>query len=162
MNINKTAINHFTIRLGSFILLCCLLLTGRQTFAQSKMDEQQKTFKTFYEQSLQKHGIVGSSFMFIHDNKVVDRQFYGTANLEKKQPVDENTIYHWASITKTFTGIAIMQLRDRGLLKLDDPIIKYLPELRAVHNPYGDMSEITLARFSVVQKMTLLIPIKLR
>jgi len=58
--------------------------------------------------------------------------------------VDENTIYHWASITKTFTGIAIMQLRDRGRLKLDDPILKYLPELRAVHNPYGDMSEVTL------------------
>jgi CubicO group peptidase (beta-lactamase class C family) len=103
-----------------------------------------KDFKTFYEQSLKKNGIVGSSFMLIHDNKIIDREFYGTANIEKKQMVDENTIYHWASITKTFTGIAIMQLRDRGLLKLDDPIIKYLPELRGVHNPYGDMSEITL------------------
>ena len=37
-----------------------------------------------------------------------------------------------------------MQLRDRGLLKLDDPVIKYLPELRAVHDPYGDLSEITI------------------
>ena len=59
-------------------------------------------------------------------------------------PVDEETIYHWASITKTFTGIAVMQLRDRGLLKLDDPVVKYLPELRAAHNPFGDMSEITI------------------
>jgi CubicO group peptidase (beta-lactamase class C family) len=39
------------------------------------------------------------------------------------------TIYHWASITKTMTGIAILQLRDRGLLKLDDPIVRYVPEL---------------------------------
>jgi CubicO group peptidase (beta-lactamase class C family) len=37
-----------------------------------------------------------------------------------------------------------MQLRDRGLLKLDDPVIKYLPELRAVHDPFGDKSEITI------------------
>jgi CubicO group peptidase (beta-lactamase class C family) len=37
-----------------------------------------------------------------------------------------------------------MQLRDRGLLKLDDPIVKYLPELRAVHNRFGDMGDITL------------------
>ena len=37
-----------------------------------------------------------------------------------------------------------MQLRDRGLLKLDDPIIKYLPELKAVHNRFGEMSEITI------------------
>jgi CubicO group peptidase (beta-lactamase class C family) len=107
-------------------------------------DEAYKGFKTVYEQQLKKHSIVGSSFYLLHDNKIVAREFSGTANLEKQQAVDEDTIYHWASITKTFTGIAIMQLRDRGLLKLDDPIVKYLPELRAVHNPFGDMGDITL------------------
>jgi CubicO group peptidase (beta-lactamase class C family) len=101
-------------------------------------------FKSFYEEELRKHGIVGSSFMLIQDGKVIAQEFFGLANQEKQQPVDENTIYHWASITKTFTGIAIMQLRDRGLLKLDDPIIKYLPELNAVHNPFGEMSRITI------------------
>ena len=59
-------------------------------------------------------------------------------------PVDDNTTYHWASCTKTFTGIAIMQLRDRGLLSLDDPLIKYIPELAAVHDPYGSISKITI------------------
>jgi CubicO group peptidase (beta-lactamase class C family) len=58
--------------------------------------------------------------------------------------VDAGTIYHWASITKTFTAIAIMQLRDRGRLSLDDPIVKYLPELRAVHNPHGSMDDVTI------------------
>ncbi|MGH9908595.1 MAG: serine hydrolase domain-containing protein, partial [Pyrinomonadaceae bacterium] len=127
------------------LLIYALLLAGTQGYAQSRYDESaRQSFKTFYEQSLRKNGIIGSSFMFIHDNKVVDRQYYGAANIEKKQAVDEDTIYHWASITKTFTGIAIMQLRDRGLLKLDDSIVKYLPELREVHNPYGEMNEITL------------------
>jgi CubicO group peptidase (beta-lactamase class C family) len=37
-----------------------------------------------------------------------------------------------------------MQLRDRGLLKLDDPVTKYLPELRDVHNKFGSMDEITI------------------
>ena len=37
-----------------------------------------------------------------------------------------------------------MQLRDRGLLKLDDPVVKYVPELRAAHDPFGDVSEITI------------------
>ena len=50
---------------------------------------------------------------------------------DARGPVTDDTIYHWASITKTFTGIAIMQLRDRGLLSLDDPVVKYVPELRA-------------------------------
>ncbi|HYJ45520.1 MAG TPA: serine hydrolase domain-containing protein [Pyrinomonadaceae bacterium] len=101
-------------------------------------------FKKSYEDEMRRQGIVGSSFYFIRDNQVVAKDFYGLADAEQKRPVDEETIYHWASITKTFTGIAIMQLRDRGLLSLDDPVIKYVPELKAVHNPYGDMSEITI------------------
>jgi CubicO group peptidase (beta-lactamase class C family) len=111
-------------------------------------------FKSNYESELRRQGIAGSSFYFIRDNQVVAKDFYGLANVEKNgleqngveqnRKVDEETIYHWASITKTFTGIAIMQLRDRGLLKLDDPVIKYVPELKAVHNPFGDMSEITI------------------
>jgi CubicO group peptidase (beta-lactamase class C family) len=39
------------------------------------------------------------------------------------QPVDADTAYNWASITKTMTAIAILQLRDRGLLSLDDPAV---------------------------------------
>jgi CubicO group peptidase (beta-lactamase class C family) len=110
-----------------------------KNFAQARRE-----FKTFYEQSMRKHGIVGSGLMLIHDGQVIAQELFGLADQEKQQPVDEDTIYHWASITKTFTGVAIMQLRDRGLLKLDDPIIKYLPELGAVHNPFGDMSQITI------------------
>ena len=103
-----------------------------------------RTFRETYLRELKDAGIVGSSFVFLKDNKVVFEEHYGSANLEKKQVVDANTIYHWASNTKPFTGIAIMQLRDRGLLKLDDPVTKYLPELREVHNAHGSMEDITI------------------
>jgi len=108
---------------------------------------QQESYSKFIEtfrRECRDAGIVGASFVFLKDSKVAASDYYGSANLEKNQPVDENTIYHWASNTKPFTGIAIMQLRDRGLLKLDDPVTKYLPELRAVHNPFGSMDEITI------------------
>lgn len=109
-----------------------------------KFSDNYKKFKIVYEQELKQTGIIGSSFVFLKDNKILRQEFYGAANLEKNQKVDENTIYHWASNTKPFTGIAIMQLRDRGLLKLDDPIVKYLPELKTVHNPFGEMQDITI------------------
>jgi len=128
-------------------LLSAILITSSDmAYSQSPKNFAQvrREFKTFYEQSMRKHGIVGSSFMLIQDGQIIAQEFFGLANQEKQQPVDENTIYHWASITKTFTGVAIMQLRDRGLLKLDDPIIKYLPELNAVHNPFGSMSQVTI------------------
>lgn len=127
-------------------ILLCVLTVGVMTISsqQAKPDEAFKNFKALYEQELKQNGIVGSSFVFLRDNKVVAEDFYGSANLAKNQRTDENTIYHWASNTKPFTGIAIMQLRDRGLLRLDDPVTKYLPELRAVHNPYGSMDDITI------------------
>jgi CubicO group peptidase (beta-lactamase class C family) len=103
-----------------------------------------QAFRADYLSELRASGFVGSSFYFVRDNRVVAREFYGLSDAGRGVPVDEETIYHWASITKTFTGIAIMQLRDRGLLRLDDPVVRYVPELRAAHNPFGDMSEITI------------------
>ena len=110
----------------------------------SAQTDKLKQFRSAYLSEVREAGIVGSSFVFLKEGKIVVEEHYGLANLEKKQAVDANTIYHWASNTKPFTGIAIMQLRDRGLLKLDDPVTKYLPELREVHNPHGSMDAITI------------------
>lgn len=132
-------------RLAALLLVVALMSSNLvQSQTPKNFAQARREFKTFYDQGMRKHGIVGSSFMLVQDGQVIAQEFFGLANQEKQQPVDENTIYHWASITKTFTSIAIMQLRDRGLLKLDDPIIKYLPELKAVHNPFGQMGDITL------------------
>jgi CubicO group peptidase (beta-lactamase class C family) len=97
-----------------------------------------------YRQLTEQAGIVGSSLMFVRNGAVTVKASVGYQDLEKKRPVDEETIYHWASITKTLTGVAIMQLRDRGHFALDDPAVKYLPELRQVHNPFGDISQVTI------------------
>jgi CubicO group peptidase (beta-lactamase class C family) len=97
-----------------------------------------------YHTRVHQTGIVGSSLMFVRGGQVVHKAFAGYQDAATKRPADEDTIYHWASITKGFTGVAIMQLRDRGLLSLDDPVIQYVPELRQVHNPFGDMSQVTI------------------
>jgi CubicO group peptidase (beta-lactamase class C family) len=121
-----------------------VLATTCSLFAQTFTASQSTALKSFYESGLRSNGIVGSSFVLIDGNRTVFQDFYGLQNLHPPQPVDENTTYHWASITKTFTAIAIMQLRDRGLLSLDDPLIKYIPELSAVHDVYGPISAITI------------------
>ncbi len=88
--------------------------------------------------------MVGASVMFVQNGDVIAREHFGMADIESHRAVDEHTIFHWGSITKTLTGIAIMQLRDRGLLSLDDPITEDVPELRHGHNPFGAMDDITL------------------
>ncbi len=97
-----------------------------------------------YREALAKSGIAGSSLMIVRDGQIVAHAEEGFRNAGAREPVTPDTIYHWASITKTFTGIAIMQLRDRGLLSLDDPVVKYVPELRQVHDPFGDVAAIKI------------------
>jgi CubicO group peptidase (beta-lactamase class C family) len=101
-------------------------------------------FDRFFDARVGDQGIVGASFVLLSDHQTAHARTVGFADLASKRPVDADTIFHWASITKTMTAIAIMQLRDRGLLSLDDPIVKYIPELRQVHNPFGPMESITL------------------
>jgi CubicO group peptidase (beta-lactamase class C family) len=59
-------------------------------------------------------------------------------------PVSAETIFRIASMTKSFTALAIVQLRDAGRLSLDDPASKYLPELRASPLPTTDSPVITI------------------
>jgi CubicO group peptidase (beta-lactamase class C family) len=100
--------------------------------------------RSYFEAGLRRNGIVGSSLALVRDGRVVLRDNYGLQGKSPNVPVDDETTYHWASCTKTLTGIAIMQLRDRGLLSLDDPLIKYIPELAAIHDPFGPVSQITI------------------
>ena len=121
-----------------------VILAAVTAFQPAPAGDAWSRVASLYHQRVQATGIVGSSLMFVKGGRVVHKAFEGYQDRETKRPVDDDTIYHWASITKTFTGVAIMQLRDRGLLSLDDPAVKYVPELRQVHNPFGDMSQVTI------------------
>ncbi len=130
------------------LVLVTVFIAMQSSSAQTPplLEKQLDGFYSYYESSLAKYKIAGSSFAFIRDNKVVGRKMVGMAHVGENRKVDDDTIFHWASITKTLTGIAILQLRDRGEIKLSDPITKYLPELRKVHNEFGSMDEITIAQ----------------
>jgi CubicO group peptidase (beta-lactamase class C family) len=127
--------------LGMTTLVLC---TASSVAATDQFDDAWAPVQHFFANYLEEQGMVGGSLWFFHDGEPRAREMYGFADLETGRRVDENTIFHWGSITKTFTGIAIMQLRDRGLLKLDDPVVHYIPELRQVHNPFGSMRDITI------------------
>lgn len=129
------------------LLLIAGLLPVFNATAQQKSSAMNNEFEhltAFFQDQCNEHGVVGGALAIIQNGETIYKTTHGVKNLESKAPVTDSTIFHWASITKTFTGIAIMQLRDRGLLSLDDPVTKYLPELRDVHNPYGSMDGITI------------------
>jgi CubicO group peptidase (beta-lactamase class C family) len=89
-------------------------------------------------------GVVGASALVMRDGRITGRVVVGDQNLEAKVAVDDATIFHWGSITKTLTAIAILQLRDRGKLSLDDKIVRFVPELNQMHDSFGAMNTVTL------------------
>ncbi len=111
--------------------------------ASADVDEAWDRLETWLRGRLENEGIVGGSVYLVRGGEVLGRLHHGIADIASRRRVDEGTIFHWASITKTFTAVAFMQLRERGLVALDDPAVDRVPELRGVHNPFGSMEAIT-------------------
>lgn len=67
------------------------------------------------------------SVAVVADNKIVFSKGYGLAGVEKKVPAGNDTVYRLASLTKSLTAVAVMQLVEAGKIDLDAPIQKYWP-----------------------------------
>lgn len=130
--------------MSRWIAAALVLIASPVAAEEAGFEAALRDFRELHRSETSRAQIAGSSFYVVRDGRTVAADHLGEQDADAHVPVDARTIYHWASITKTMTGIAIMQLRDRGLLTLDDPIVRYVPELAAVHNPYGDTGAITL------------------
>jgi CubicO group peptidase (beta-lactamase class C family) len=84
-----------------------------------------------------KQGRFSGTVLLAKGGKVLLRKSYGMANYELGAPSTPETVYRIGSITKSFTGLAVLQLEERGLLKVSDPARKYVPEIPAA---WGDFT----------------------
>ena len=129
------------LRLIIMIILFCVQgmgITSIQAKENCGYTELEKFSDTFFYDYMEKYQIPGAAVSIIQDGKVLFEKGYGYANLEAKEPfTTENTYFSIASITKTFTAIAIMELVQEGKVGLDENILIYLPTLK-LDNPYKE------------------------
>jgi CubicO group peptidase (beta-lactamase class C family) len=93
----------------------------------------QKTFpviEKMYKEYAEKNHFPGYAFGIVVDGQLVFKGSGGYANLEEKIEATSTSMFRIASMSKSFTAMAILQLRDAGKLKLDDAVEKYIPALR--------------------------------
>ncbi len=95
---------------------------------------------------VKEHRLPGAAAGIVHGNVLAWSAGVGFADIAARRVPDTSTLYRIASITKTFTGTAILQLRDEGLLHLDDPAVVHLPELATVASPFGAIETVTIRR----------------
>jgi CubicO group peptidase (beta-lactamase class C family) len=125
-------------------VLTGLLLAGPLAAQEPAPPAAWTDFVRAFDKYAEVGGIVGAGALVMRDGRVLARHEVGFADRAAGRLVDDRTIFHYGSITKTLTAIAVMQLRDRGLLSLDDPVTRWVPELRRVNDPYGSPDAITL------------------
>ncbi len=135
------------VRLALAIGLAAAAMVSRavaQAAPASGALERWPAFVQAFDALVRADSIVGAGTVLVEGGRTVAHHETGWADRDLNQRADERSIYHWASITKTLTAIAIMQLRDRGRLSLDDHVTTWVPELRQVHDPFGSMDAITI------------------
>lgn len=81
------------------------------------------------EESIARHKVVGANAAVYHKGSI-ETAAAGMLNVTTGVEVTHDTVMHIGSITKTINTTLVMQLVDDGLVKLEDPVIKYLPEFR--------------------------------
>jgi D-alanyl-D-alanine carboxypeptidase len=88
----------------------------------------------------------GAAVGVVHGDELVWSAGIGFADVAKRRPAEPTSLYRIASITKTFTAAAVMQLRDEGRLSLDDPAVMYLPQLEKAKAAFGPVETLTIRR----------------
>ena len=89
-----------------------------------------RLFSAWLEGQIAYRGLPGVVVGVVSDQELVWAQGFGFANVDAKRPMAPDTRFRMASHSKLFTATSIMQLREQGRLRLDDPVSEYLPWFR--------------------------------
>ena len=128
MNLHKN-----WMKIGTFskhILLLTFLLVWTSQLRSQQFSE---TDSTSLDYLLPKHfsGLFGFSILIATNNKIIFKEAYGYIDILKTKNVDQKTLFNIASITKSFTAIAILRLVEQGEISLSDTIGKFIDNVPA-------------------------------
>ena len=103
-------------------------------------------FEALAASFVKEHRLPGAAVGVVTGGQLIWSAGVGFADRAAQRRPGESTLYRIASITKTFTGTAIMQLRAGGRLELDDSVVSFLPELTAAARGPGAIENVTIRR----------------
>lgn len=107
---------------------------------QPRFDAIDRQFESF-QRDTPTPGLV---YGIVAEGKLVHVRGFGVQDLANKRPVTPDTLFRIASMTKAFTALSILSLRDAGKLSLDDYAEKYVPEMRGWKYPTSDSPRIRI------------------
>ncbi|MBP5999849.1 MAG: beta-lactamase family protein [Sediminibacterium sp.] len=97
---------------------------------KAKLQAAMPLVDNLYKAYAEKNHFPAYAFAVVLDGELLYKNVGGWANIEEKIPANGETMFRIASMSKSFTTMAILQLRDAGKLKLDDPVFIYIPSIK--------------------------------
>lgn len=126
------------------------LIPDTYELIQTYRNNQEKWKKAFqvvdkiYKDYAKKNDYPGLVYGIVRNGQLIHTGSTGLMNIEKQLPASSSSAFRIASMTKSFVSVAILQLRDQGKLKLDDPAYLYIPELKHQQYASDDAPELTV------------------
>ena len=116
--------------LGLQLLLMVSPLTGQVAARKAASPSKLAVLDQIVQQAIDDHQVPGAVLLVSHDGLVVYRKAFGNRSLEpQREPMTVDTVFDLASLTKVVaTTTAVMQLVQKGELRDNDPVAKYIPE----------------------------------
>ncbi len=109
-----------------------------------RVEDAVAAWKVWVENDLGDSGVPAASFAFVHGDEVLASGGIGLADPATGKAADAETLYSICSISKLFTSIAVMQLRDAGELRLDDDLGVYVPWFASMTDLYPDGEPVSI------------------
>lgn len=131
------------IKLGASFACILIVLAPVATAAAPDPAPYADVDRIFAEWRLSAH-VPGLVYGVVSNGQLVHLQAYGVQDTQSGTPVGPDTLFRIASMSKAFTALAILKLRDEGKLSLDTPAETYVPEMKGWHYPTADSPKITV------------------
>lgn len=96
------------------------------------------------QEQIDRHEIAGAVTMVVSKDRVLHLETTGLADVAAHKPMQADTVFWIASMTKPITATAVLMLQDEGKLDVHDPVAKYLPEFANLKTPSGQPANLTL------------------
>jgi len=129
-----------------YLLFSFCLLLLRPVTAQTSVDMSAAfpAIDGLFKDYAARNHYPGFVYGIVADGKLVFSGATGFSDVGKKIPATPTSDFRIASMTKSFVAVAILQLRDAGKLRLDDPASVYIPELKGQQGPASDAPPVTI------------------
>jgi len=139
-----TSLLRIAARGLAITLAAALTLPGSPLAAQRLSPGLTHEIDSLYRLFATENHLPGVAYGIIIDTSLAYAGATGYSNLADSTPVTVSTAFRAASMTKSFTALAILRLRDEGKLRLDDPVSRWLPELDSLRYLSDDAPVLTI------------------